>query len=65
MTTNLHFLVIGHIVLNIGILGYFTHNSYLAFICTTISLVFFIRQLLSLNNSKQTDPTEPPTITIN
>ncbi len=64
MTTNITFLVIGHILLSIGILGYFTNNLYLAYICVALSAAFFIRQLFALRPMKTTEITEAPTITI-
>lgn len=63
MTTSITFLVIGHILLSIGILGYFTNNYYLAYICVTLSLIFFIRQLTLIHKPKPTETTEPSTIT--
>ncbi len=41
MTTNITFLVIGQILLSIGLLGDFTNNPYLAFICVAFALFFF------------------------
>ncbi len=63
MTTTITFLVIGQILLTIGILGYFTGNPYLAYICVTFALIFFIRQLVALHFPKQAETTEPSTIT--
>jgi uncharacterized membrane protein len=64
MTTNITFLVIGQILLSIGILGYFTNNLYLAYICVALSVAFFIRQLFALRPIKTPEITEAPTITI-
>lgn len=64
MTTNITFLVIGQILLSIGILGYFTNNLYLAFICVTFALLFFIRQLFALRPQPRQDTNQPPTITV-
>ena len=64
MTTNITFLVIGQILLSIGILGYFTNNLYLAFICVALSVAFFIKQLFALRPMKTPEITKAPTITV-
>ena len=64
MTTNITFLVIGQILLSIGILGYFTNNLYLAYICVGLSLAFFIRALLSLRPTKTPEVPDASTITV-
>ncbi len=62
MTTNITFLVIGLILLSIGLLGDFTNNPYLAFICVGFALFFFIRQLFALRPAKP-EMTKAPDIT--
>ena len=64
MATNITSLVIGQILLSIGILGYFTNNLYLAYICVALSLTFFIRALLSVRPTKAPEVPDAPTITI-
>ncbi len=64
MTTTITFLVIGQILLSIGILGYFTNNLYLAYICVALSLAFFIRALLSMRPTKTPEVPDASTITV-
>jgi hypothetical protein len=52
MTKDIHFLIVGDILLTIGVLGYFTDNRFLAYFCLSLALIFFARQLISMYFSK-------------
>ena len=58
MLKEIHFLIIGTILLTIGLLGYITGNSIIALLFLPVALLFFVRQLLK---SKKPDEEQPDT----
>jgi hypothetical protein len=63
MAKNRQFFIIGHILLDLGLLGYISGNTPLAYIGLLGSLICFIRELVEVHiaNKKKTEDT---TITI-
>jgi hypothetical protein len=63
MAKTQQFFIIGHILLDLGLLGYISGNTPLAYIGLLCALPFFIRELVEVHlaNKKKTEQT---TITI-
>ena len=57
MLRDIHFLIIGCILLTLGLLGYFSNNPFLAFLALIVALVFFVRQIIKNHRVK---PKEKP-----
>ena len=59
MVKNRHLFIIGHILLDLGLLGYMSGNTALAYIGLIGSLIFFLRELVEVHlaNKKKTEQT--------
>ena len=51
MLRDIHFLVVGNILLTIGLIGYFMSNPFLAYLSLVLAVVFFVRQLVKTDTS--------------
>ena len=63
MALTRQFFIIGHILLDLGLLGYVSGNTPLAYIGLIGSLPFFIRELIEMHLAKG-KKSEDTTITI-
>jgi hypothetical protein len=57
------FFIVGHILLDVGLLGFISNNNYLAYIGLICALPFFIRELIDTHLAKR-KKSEDTTITI-
>jgi hypothetical protein len=53
MAKNPQFQTIGNILLTLGLLGYISGNTYLAYIGLIGALIFFTRQLIEMHLAKK------------
>ena len=58
MLRDIHFLIIGDILLTVGLIGYFMNNPLLALLSFIVAGVFFIRQLIKMYVSKPKNDTD-------
>jgi 4-hydroxybenzoate polyprenyltransferase len=58
MLRDIHFLIIGAILLTIGVLGYVTGNPVIALLFLPVALLFFVRQLFKSQTKKPDNTTD-------